>query len=543
MVSPSRSSTSRGRRDKAGKLFVGGLVLLGLVASVFLVFSNSLQFVRIGLVAALWAAAIGALAATKFRKEASVDKAKVRDLQTVYELQLEREVTARREYELGVEARVRHEVGADAAEMAALRAELTVLRQNLQRLFDGDLPMDRPALHADATRIQELESGRGESANNSSGNAEAMWGPHLPNPSTHSMTPAFSMTPVFVPDHPEPPQFASPFDEPVTAETSVVTDRDEGDTAGRKTDARSARTSDKKSDFGNRSAFGNGADFRGRDFGSGAESGSRADFGGGAESGGRAASRDGADFESDEIGDYEADRAIAKRLRGAYGTDSDGYDTVDDYISDRYDISRITGVDRGGDRANGGDRGAHRDRADADDRRDHAARGDLGHSGDLGHNNRRDGENGSRADREAVDTEPGSEYDTDSLRPPAGWADAFTESETEAVAPESEPRPEQQPEAEQRKSESQTEPESRTDSEPQSEPLPVPPRLPPLDGTSVPTRTPLPRPTTVPASPQVGTAGSRRRRRDDDDSESGGGSRKLSVAEIMANLQSESGRG
>ncbi|CAM4476618.1 DUF6779 domain-containing protein [Nocardia ninae] len=215
MVSPSRTSTSRRRRDDAGKLFIGVLIVLGLVASVFLVFSNSLQFVRIGLVAALWAAVIGALAATRYRKEATIDKAKVRDLQTVYELQLEREVTARREFELGIEARVREEVGADATELAALRAELTVLRTSLQRLFDGDLPMDRPALRADATRIQELTSTVGDPANNSSANAGPWSVPA-------NQQPRSSVTPVFVPDHPEPPQFASPFDDPVTAETSAV---------------------------------------------------------------------------------------------------------------------------------------------------------------------------------------------------------------------------------------------------------------------------------------------------------------------------------
>ncbi|MER7450241.1 DUF6779 domain-containing protein [Nocardia beijingensis] len=222
MVSPSRSSTSRGRRDDAGKFFVGVLIVLGLVASIFLIFSNSVEFVRVGLVAALWAAAIGALAATKYRKEATIDKAKVRDLQTVYELQLEREVTARREYELGVEARVREEVGADAAELAALRAELTVLRQSLQRLFDGDLPMDRPALRADATRIQELTSSGGESGNNSSANA-GMWSLFA------NQQPRSSMTPIFEPDHPEPPVFASPFDDPVTAETAVVSVDDDAE--------------------------------------------------------------------------------------------------------------------------------------------------------------------------------------------------------------------------------------------------------------------------------------------------------------------------
>ncbi|MEV6274367.1 DUF6779 domain-containing protein [Nocardia sp. NPDC051832] len=219
MVSPSRTSTSRSRRDQAGKLFIGSLILLGLVASVFLVFSNSLQFVRIGLVAALWAAVIGALAATRYRKEATIDKAKARDLQKVYELQLEREVTARREYELGLEARVRQEVGADAAEMAALRAELSVLRHSLQRLFDGELPVERPALRADATRIQELPGGSANPANNSSANADP-WVMGLPGPGSEQMR--SSVTPVFSPDHPEAPQFASPFDEPVTAETQAV---------------------------------------------------------------------------------------------------------------------------------------------------------------------------------------------------------------------------------------------------------------------------------------------------------------------------------
>ncbi|MBF6438216.1 DUF6779 domain-containing protein [Nocardia cyriacigeorgica] len=220
MVSPSRTSSSPRRRDYAGKLFIGALILLGLVASIFLIFSDSVQFIRIGLVAALWAAVLGALAATKYRKESTVDKAKVRDLQKVYELQLDREISARREYELGVEARVRQEVGADAAEMAALRAELTVLRQSLQRLFDGDLPMDRPALHADAVRVQELTGRPAGSANVNSSNADGWAGPQLPRD---------SVTPVYDTDHPQPPVFASPFDDPVTAETSIITlDHEDG---------------------------------------------------------------------------------------------------------------------------------------------------------------------------------------------------------------------------------------------------------------------------------------------------------------------------
>ncbi|WP_067698541.1 DUF6779 domain-containing protein [Nocardia jejuensis] len=224
MVSPSRSSASRRRRDDAGKFFTGLLLLLGLVASIFLVFSENVHMVRIGLVAALWAAAIGALAATRFRRESAIDKAKVGDLQKVYTLQLEREVAARREYEHSVEARVRGEVGADAEEMAALRTELTVLRESLQRLFDGDLLFERPALHAEAVRVQELprraSTADSDAANDNWDDAEP-WDPWSAPDDSDARS---RITPVFEPDHPEPPAFATPFDDPVTAETSVVTE-------------------------------------------------------------------------------------------------------------------------------------------------------------------------------------------------------------------------------------------------------------------------------------------------------------------------------
>lgn len=200
------------------------LVLLGLIAGVFLALSESVQFIRVGVVVALWAAVLSAIAATKYRKEAELGKARADDLKTVYRLQLEREINARREYELGVEARVRAEVGAEAAEMAALRAELAVLRQHLERLFDGDLPVDRPALHAGSFRVPQLVGIASGESEKVSARTDGESG---------AATARSTVTPVYESENPARPQFASPDDDPVTAEFGIlVLDQDEDAACG-----------------------------------------------------------------------------------------------------------------------------------------------------------------------------------------------------------------------------------------------------------------------------------------------------------------------
>ncbi|MFF0814599.1 DUF6779 domain-containing protein, partial [Rhodococcus sp. NPDC003318] len=200
MTLSGRAGSIRRNKRSASQMIVAGLVALAVVASLFLIFSDSVQLLRIGLVAALWAAVIGAIAMTKYRRESVADKAKIRDLQTVYELQLEREISARREYEVGVETRVRNEVAADISEMAALRAELAALRGSLEVLFEGRLPVDRVAIAADGKRIGELGA----------------------SPTARPAVP-FAPRPAYT-DPRSGPTFASPDDEPVTAEVSVVPD-------------------------------------------------------------------------------------------------------------------------------------------------------------------------------------------------------------------------------------------------------------------------------------------------------------------------------
>lgn len=134
----------RRRRHKSHSVLIALLFILAIVASVFLVASNSVEALRVGIVAALWAAFLGALAVTKYRKEAEADRAKMRDLRLVYEMQLSREVSARRRHELTVESKIRRELEAEvrsdtSEQLAAVHRELSTIRGHLEYAFNKSI--------------------------------------------------------------------------------------------------------------------------------------------------------------------------------------------------------------------------------------------------------------------------------------------------------------------------------------------------------------------------------------------------------------------
>lgn len=131
------------------------LLVLAIVASSALVFTNRVELLKLAVILALWAAVVAAFVSVIYRRQSDSDQAKVRDLKLVYDLQLEREISARREYELTVESHLRRELAAElsaqsADEVASLRAELAALRANLEYLFDADLS-HRPAIETERT--------------------------------------------------------------------------------------------------------------------------------------------------------------------------------------------------------------------------------------------------------------------------------------------------------------------------------------------------------------------------------------------------------
>src|SRR4051794_28900466 len=147
---------SRGRLLGRPWLVVGFVLAVG--ATLALVLSDDLRYLRLAIVAALWAALIGAFLAVKYRKHAAHSEDAVAEAQAVYELELEREIAARREYELEIEAENREASESRSRdELDALRAEVTALRESLQSLFGGEVLLERVALTAQATRMRSLK--------------------------------------------------------------------------------------------------------------------------------------------------------------------------------------------------------------------------------------------------------------------------------------------------------------------------------------------------------------------------------------------------
>jgi hypothetical protein len=146
---------SRGRLLGRPWLVVGFTLAIG--ATLALVLSDDLRWLRLGIIAALWAAVIGGFLAVNYRKHAAHSEDAVAEAQAVYELELEREIAARREYELEIAAESRERAEADSRdELDALRAEVIALRDSLQSLFGGEVLLERVALTAQATRMRSV---------------------------------------------------------------------------------------------------------------------------------------------------------------------------------------------------------------------------------------------------------------------------------------------------------------------------------------------------------------------------------------------------
>lgn len=160
MTEPTRGVRARRGNRRPGSLLLTALLVLAIVSSSALVFTDKVALLKLAVVVALWAAVVGAFVSFIYRRQADLDQAKSRDLKLVYDLQLDREISARREYELSIESQLRRELASEmraqtSDEVASLRAELAALRANLEIIFDTDL-QSRPAIETERTTVHRF---------------------------------------------------------------------------------------------------------------------------------------------------------------------------------------------------------------------------------------------------------------------------------------------------------------------------------------------------------------------------------------------------
>src|ERR1700740_2504861 len=105
----SRGARVRRGGRRPGWVLLTALLVLAIGDSFALVFTNWVELLKLAVILALWAAFAGAFVSVLYRRQSDADQSRVRDLKLVYDLQLDRDISARREYELTVESQLRRE--------------------------------------------------------------------------------------------------------------------------------------------------------------------------------------------------------------------------------------------------------------------------------------------------------------------------------------------------------------------------------------------------------------------------------------------------
>ena len=146
--------TGEDRSRDSGNFWMIVLIVLALVATVIMLFSDSSAWLQIALLASLWAAIIGFLLVTRARK----DREQAEALLAAREREHDAELEALRARNEAARAADGQPPAADTDVLREIRAELAALRAQLEDLSGREFGYEPAALQAEARRIREIEA-------------------------------------------------------------------------------------------------------------------------------------------------------------------------------------------------------------------------------------------------------------------------------------------------------------------------------------------------------------------------------------------------
>ena len=150
-------------QGSARVLMLSTMVMAAAAAAVLALGTQDAHLLRLGVVAALWAALLAAFATARARREVSSRAEHADQLRAVYQLELQREVVARREHALTVERALREQAQlSQHREIGQLRADLAAIGGNRSAapVAKGPAPTSPPAITASPDPRSRFGPGR-----------------------------------------------------------------------------------------------------------------------------------------------------------------------------------------------------------------------------------------------------------------------------------------------------------------------------------------------------------------------------------------------
>lgn len=138
---------------KGSELFLWVLIGLAIVASVLMMFSSSDAWQKIAVLAALWAAAVGAFLVMRMRGQATADSERMAELEDELDYQRARADEERARSESAI---ARYEESDET--LAAIRDQLEAMRAQLEELTGRTYEYEPNSITASATRLREIGS-------------------------------------------------------------------------------------------------------------------------------------------------------------------------------------------------------------------------------------------------------------------------------------------------------------------------------------------------------------------------------------------------